>query len=819
MKSHDSAIRIVSQYTPSDLNEADTRHQVIDQVIHDIFSWPRHRVKCEEYVKPGFLDYALLKSDDKKILLIEAKKEAFYFTLPIEWTANKSSCYITTKTLLTDANIRDAVLQVKTYCTDVGCEMAAITNGHQWIFFRTFQQGEDWRELKAFVVTELKYFSEKFSEAHNHFSYNNIVDHGSLRRLLLDKAIYNRELYYPKTRVTNYDAPVDSNRFASMLRPITDKYFGKIEVDDTIFMDNCYVNDREYDRTLTNARRVLEDSITPFLQQYNIQNFQDTDGGGGFGRRIQKSITNTKKADVLVLFGGKGVGKSTFLRRMLFHKPPQTLRKHGAIAYVDLLPDALEGQTAAETIWHQLIEQLDEDKILSSNRDELCQLFTDRFETSKSQDLFGLDHQSTEYNIRLNDLISKWKDDKKYVSKRLSNRLKSKHKFVIAIVDNTDQFSEQLQDQCFSIAQEISTHLGCLAVISMREERFHASSIHGLLDAYQNSGFHITSPQPNEVFLKRIRYVQGLLRDYPNQGDFLPDGIDIEIVNKLLRIFESEFVSQRSHLASFLTACSHGNIRLALELFRGFTISGYTNVHEMTSEQRWTLQIHQVIKPFMIPSRFFYDESASKVPNLFQIRDKSHGSHFTAVRIISFLTNRQNGRTTSFTPVAGLFDFFVENYSMREDLIANLDILLKHGLIEANNRLEKYTQSVDTLRPTSYGIYMLNSLSITFTYIELCSLDCAIGDQGVSNTISELSNDEYRHYLNHDTVNRMRSRIEKARSFIQYLKTEELRESERYGNPLGLSFTEKVRRQFEETSPAILKGAIRNAKKIVLRPQ
>lgn len=812
MNSHEVAIALASEYKNTNLNEADTRHQIIDKLIHNVFNWPENRVKCEEFVAPGYLDYALIKPDNKKILLIEAKRESHYFTLPSNLLTNKSSGYITTKTLLTDVNIREAIIQVKSYCTDIGCEIAAIINGRQWIFFRTFLQGEDWRELKAFVISDLSYFSDFFTEANNHFSYTEIVEKSSLRRLLLDQSIFNRELYYPSTKVTNYGAPVESNGFASMLRPITERYFGKIEVDDTIFMDNCYVNDREYDRALSGTRQILEDSLTPFLQQYNIQDFQDNDGGGGFGRRIQKSITANKRTEVLVLFGGKGVGKSTFLRRTLFHKAPQTIKKHGAIAYVDLLPDALNEKSAAEVIWQQLIEQLDEDKVLSSNRLDLCTLFSDRVGIALGQNLYGLDPSSTEYNTRLNDLIADWKKDSKYVSKQLTARLRLKHKHVIAVIDNTDQFSEELQDQCFQIAQEISAHLGCLALISMREERFHASSIYGILDAYQNSGYHITSPQPNEVFLKRIGYVRNLIKQHPNQGDYLPDHIDKEIVDKLLRILETEFRNSKSHLASFLTACSHGNIRLALELFRGFVVSGYTNVQEMTSESRWTLQIHQVIKPFMIPSRFFYAESESKIPNLFQIRHKPHGSHFTACRIISLLSSHQDGRAASFTPVSALFDFFVEHYSMREDLINNLDLLLKYGLVETNKRVENFSDAIDTLRPTSYGLYLLNSLSTTFTYLELCSLDCAVGDQTVSNTIAQLSNDEYRHYLNYDTVSRMRSRISKSEEFIKYLEREELREVDRYGSHFDNLFTKKIRHQFDSTQHQILKGAMKNSK-------
>jgi hypothetical protein len=189
--------------------------------------------------------------------------------------------------------------KVRAYCLNSGCEFAAVTNGQQWIFFKTFQNAQDWREIRAFVVGEIAYFSKLFIEAHNNFSYNAIVDNAALRKLFLDGTIANRELFYPKDRISVYDASVDANGYASSLRPIADKYFGAIDVGDTEFMENCYVSDREYDIAFTSARRRLEDSITPFLEQFNIRDFRDSERGGGFGNRISKNVVGPQRAPQL----------------------------------------------------------------------------------------------------------------------------------------------------------------------------------------------------------------------------------------------------------------------------------------------------------------------------------------------------------------------------------------------------------------------------------------------------------------------------------------------------------------------------------------
>ena len=75
MDSYSAARDLSDNYQPNGNNEADTRHQIIDVVLHDILSWPRDLVKCEENVVEGYMDYALYSRDKKCSLIIEAKNE------------------------------------------------------------------------------------------------------------------------------------------------------------------------------------------------------------------------------------------------------------------------------------------------------------------------------------------------------------------------------------------------------------------------------------------------------------------------------------------------------------------------------------------------------------------------------------------------------------------------------------------------------------------------------------------------------------------------------------------------------------------------
>jgi predicted type IV restriction endonuclease len=140
MSEHEKAVFLSKEFKGRALNEANTRHQIIDPIIHDVFSWPRSRVSCEEYISPGYADYVLKRADNAPILFIEAKKEGIYFQLPVALSNRSLGFYVKVKTLLTDDAIKTAITQVRTYCLDVGCDVGAITNGHEWIFLRLFKK-------------------------------------------------------------------------------------------------------------------------------------------------------------------------------------------------------------------------------------------------------------------------------------------------------------------------------------------------------------------------------------------------------------------------------------------------------------------------------------------------------------------------------------------------------------------------------------------------------------------------------------------------------------------------------------------------------
>ncbi|WP_420022814.1 hypothetical protein ACN9JG_09870 [Cereibacter azotoformans] len=796
----------------SDANEAQTRHEIIDKVLHGILAWPRALTKIEEYIAPGFSDYVLTKPNGDFLFFVEAKKAGKQFTLPFPHKLGETHCYMLIKTLLTDEVISSTMRQVREYCMDTGCEYAAITNGGEWIFFKCFEKGKRWDQLKAFVVRGPDFFIDDEIKARNAFSYIAITEHSSLSTYLASAPPRDRQVYVAKDRISAYSHPISSNRLATALRPIANRNFGVISDDQVELMDRCYVADRGFTQVLSGMRSIIKDSLTPYFEEYGVEQLDDTGKGGAIGGRLTKNIKNARGGEVLVLFGGKGSGKSTFIRRLLRHTPPKWLKDNSVSAVVDLLDVPEDKSKVYLEIWRRLVSDLDVDGVLSSPRDVLIrELFQDRFSTASKQELSGLPKAGELYNDRLNGLVAEWRRDHEYCAKRLALRSAEKGKGVIVVIDNTDQYTGEIQDFCFTTAQEIARSLSCVTIISMREERFHNSKIHGVLDAFQNSGFHLSSPKPSTVFLKRLEYTIEILRNPDRRGEltYITDPALIADCCTYLSIIADGIRTANSPLNSFLTACGHGDIRLTLDLFRSFLLSGYTNVQEMLDAGRWVFQIHQVIKPVMVPTRYFYDEQLSDIPNIFQARDSRLSSHFTSLRILRRLSKNIGSGSTEFVAMAELRAYFAEKFRMVSDFNLSLDLLLRHGFVEANNRLDFYHESVDRVRITNYGIYMLSELAFTFTYLDLVCIDVNYFDEEVCNSVTGLANEEYRLFSDRQRTDRVHVRLKRAEVFLKYLQKEEQREIEIFdlNIPDGESFGAKLSALFEEEKRRVIASA------------
>ena len=370
--------------------------------------------------------------------------------------------------LLSDPNTKDAILQVKEYCEDLGCSYGAISNGRKWIFFHVSPRDKPWKKLPAFVINDIIFFKDDYTTAKNLFGYESIVNDHSLRKYIGHVGSTNDEVFYPKNSIIPYNSPVNSNKYAHILLSLSRKYLGTIPINDNEFMSKCYVTNKgHYDDLQRNVQGLVFDSLTPYFEGQGVIDFSDDKKGGAFALKIQEIIKNENLDNVMILFGGRGSGKSTFLKRFFYYIKPAEIERYAQVSLVDLLKSAQEHEELTKGIWEEVRDSIDTKKVLLQGRKELLELYSDKYELYKKQILEGLSEDSVDFQRRVTDFIIEKTTDVKYTCERLSFKLKMEGRGLIIILDNLDQFPPDLQDVCFLTATEIAKRLGCLVIISM----------------------------------------------------------------------------------------------------------------------------------------------------------------------------------------------------------------------------------------------------------------------------------------------------------------------------------------------------------------
>jgi hypothetical protein len=80
---------MIADSTNRNRNEAETRHKVIDFILHDLLAWPRNRVAVEENIHPGFADYILKKAMAILSSSLKQRRKGFISNCPCLTTRMK----------------------------------------------------------------------------------------------------------------------------------------------------------------------------------------------------------------------------------------------------------------------------------------------------------------------------------------------------------------------------------------------------------------------------------------------------------------------------------------------------------------------------------------------------------------------------------------------------------------------------------------------------------------------------------------------------------------------------------------------------------
>lgn len=757
-------------------NEADTRAKIIDILLRDCLGWDEDNIHRETKVHSGYTDYELLHHTIRT-LIIEAKSTGQYFAIPYTMT---SRSYKLSGPIANVPNLMAALNQVRNYCNDIGCKYAAVFNGYQILIFSAITLGKSWREGHCIVFNSLTDIRDHFPLFWNILASEHVYQ-GSLIQFL-EKG--KRDITFHKLIQTlhNPDQSWARNELYTFIHPISDLVFSEL-LDEarTQVLKECYVFGGSNRPLTTEMESYFVDKLPHFAQKYKIKDIIQTETKAGiFQKEFLTKTYDKTKGSLIVLVGGIGSGKSTFLHR--FFKLVLSSHENLLWFYVDF---------RSAPILEAEIESFILDKIYNEWNQKYLPIFEQLLHD------VGFVSDSSDLSIFFSKLFN------------LLQHLKCD---ITIIIDNVDQHDYKLQEKIFLASHHLTDKFRTVTIIALREETFLTSTRTGVFDAYSTPKFHIASPDFLEMIVKRIDFTLKLLKNSPNKL-FL--SIPSRALSDLLKYFSiikfslRKINQQSRKIIYFIDSISVGNMREALNMFNNFSVSGNTNIREMFAKANiYQIAYHQFIKSIILGEYRYYIQNRSHIMNVFDFDTSLTDSHFSSLRILKYLLNRANRRSEigrGYVSIQELIstanDVFIKREVIRDSLLR----LSYYNLIEYDNQSRINLDSATYVKLTPAGKYYLSELIYEFVYLDSIFIDTPISSTTTVKKIEKLC----------DTTD-LELRLQRTTIFVDYLyqsESDEFKDHPEYlqSEYTNSQFAKEIKERFQSfqehlRQPALLKS-------------
>ncbi len=787
-------------------SETDTRVKLVDRILKEVLMWPEFLLSREDHTrgyKAGYTDYQL-RLGNRPYIAVEAKREGTAFLLP---EASGRRRLKLSGTVQTSKEVKEAIDQVRQYCVDdLTIRYAIASNGFSWIIFKSFQPEGSWREGYSVIFYSPNDIKNNFLEFWNLLSYD-ALNKGSLEDQFAIVSYSKRGQYRVLDKLYNANLPLERNRLHAQLHPVIDAFFldiaDKAELE---ILESCYVHSRSVQSATLDLDNVVKDYIPLFLRKQGTEQvFTGIRDSGSFDTEM-KSAVERNIGQLYLLLGGIGSGKTTFIKRYIRLTGKDILERNAVWFYISLLGPPTEPHQLEERIYSSLLEEIRNrySETIKETRKTLKRIYKRKLELLYESYFKSENLDQNEYEKRISPYLEEWKDDIVDYVTRLLNDCRERGRAIFIFIDNVDQLSPRFQEVLFLLAQKLTRDVNSLTVLSMREESYHTASTQKILNAYTSRKFHIASPRFRRLLEYRLNYAtRVLVRSDDEIKLILRSGItlDKKAIVDFLTILQSSIFVKSKWIAYFVEAICYGNMRLALDMFNTFLVSGATDVDKMLRifqrEEDYQVAFHEFVKSVMLKDRMYYKETIDNpVMNVFDCGTERNSSHFTALRLLELLRLHNS----EYSPMGrGFIEWnkvlyeFENSFDNLDDVIRTAERLVRWRLIEVNTKSQESLQDVTHVMITGAGDYYLKYLVNKFCYLDLILQDTPLNDGALRDELAlfmkKVDNLTGR---DEDKYQRTLVRFERVDLFLKYLKEQEDLERAQNKTPINPFFGKSI---------------------------
>ena len=493
------------------LTESDTRSKLIDHLLIGCLGWQESDIHREERCKEAstYLDYKL--STNTPIYIVEAKKASLNFELP---KSSSRQNYKIGGVLKNSKVLLNAMIQARDYAISKGISFCMVTNGHEYVFFRSQNQlGIEWMEHTAIIFRNIEEIKSNFDLFCRLISKSS-AQNGELQKALsVSENTHDLSAQFKTLNVEHLK--VERNKDRNPLFPYIGEIIHKVfqdlasETAESEILEHCYVDSPK-----------KQDKNKPYLD-INSKNLTVTKKEAGeFQKRILTTLQagKTNHKEIVLLLGSVGVGKSTFIQRFRKVLAKKEIDEKGIWIYLNFKHFSDTGQTLDSFVFNQI------DTILHEEYEHLGlgewgfikHAYHSEFSRLKKGQFAPLYQKSPEeFEMKFGEKIDEWSSTniEGHLTKILKAATSKLRRSVFLIFDNADQLAPDTQNDIFLVAEKLAANIGCYALLSMREESYWKTRDSGPLNAFHTTAYNVQQASFEQVLSKRFKYARSLLVD------------------------------------------------------------------------------------------------------------------------------------------------------------------------------------------------------------------------------------------------------------------------------------------------------------------
>lgn len=725
-----------------DRNEAQTRFDIIDTILQDVLEWPRTLIHVEKHASEGYTDYEL--QDVGTLAVVEAKREGVSFSLPLE--AQAGLCSIAP--LISERSnvaLKAAMEQVMRYASYRGVAPCVVTNGHQWVaFLGSRNDGVPPLAGKALVYPSLEAIRDNFVTFYNTLSPEGLRAKKLFSELNIGTAAPPAPL---AASIPNYPGIKRRNPMQSNLQ-----IMGEVMLEDMpqeeeysdLFLEQCYATSGALSSYAEISRELLTSRSAAMLNQLGAVEEPASTKRGPNPALSDEALSAAASHRPIVLLGGVGAGKSTFIQHLV-RVDARSIFQDAIAITVDYGKGAVfssPSDFAVEQIRNTLLEQYNIDVDDSRFVEDVYKQDLDRFDRSVDGYLKKVDERA--YTIRRIEYLRSLVDNRSDHLKRSIARItRTRRRHVVIFLDNVDQRDHEDQNRVFLAANELAASWDATVFVTLRPETYFESQRYGAISGYHPRVFSISPPRTDVMLQKRVDFA---LRVLESGGDVRTSrgglALESENLELFLRVLEHNFTRNKPLLA-LIDNLAGGNMRRALSFVTQFIGSGHVDTEKIVGVERrapgeYFIPMHEFLRSLMFGDNEYYDPHTSPIANLFALDRPESRNHFLLPLTLDYVLSRGDAKDSAgYVEVSEIYRHLQGiGYSLEAVSFA-LNYLARFRLIEAP--LSDFDVAhADRARITTVGAYTLKQLPSLFTYCDAVVVDTPIMDSRIRTEIGNV---------------------------------------------------------------------------------